>query len=62
MMECHVSKNVRHKIFHELAARFQRNVFDVLSPWYVQKYKLFTGRYAALLKPLGNPRQQTPKK
>ncbi|MCJ1287558.1 hypothetical protein MMC26_006910 [Xylographa opegraphella] len=33
MMECHVSKDVRQKIFHELAARFQRIVFDVLSPW-----------------------------
>ncbi|MCJ1437608.1 hypothetical protein MMC27_006995 [Xylographa pallens] len=33
MMECHVSKDVRQKIFHELAARFQRSVFDVLSPW-----------------------------
>ena len=35
MMEYHISKEVRHKIFHELAARFQRSVFDVLSPWWV---------------------------
>ncbi|MCJ1382873.1 hypothetical protein MMC17_005986 [Xylographa soralifera] len=33
MMDCHVSKDVRQKIFHELAARFQRSVFDILSPW-----------------------------
>ncbi|MCJ1396571.1 hypothetical protein MMC18_009462 [Xylographa bjoerkii] len=33
MMEYHISKEIRQKIFHELAARFQRSVFDVLSPW-----------------------------
>ncbi|MCJ1403012.1 hypothetical protein MMC11_006234 [Xylographa trunciseda] len=33
MMEHHISKDIRQKIFHELAARFQRSIFDVLSPW-----------------------------
>ena len=42
MMDCHISKDVRQKIFHELAARFQRSIFDVLSPWYVPKAKVST--------------------
>ena len=35
MLRYHISTTARQKILHELATRLQKQVFEVLSPWYV---------------------------